>query len=44
MTADTLKVCRSKLKIAQLKEAFYLAMCTEESSNVFYVVSMCERS
>lgn len=34
ITADTLKVYRSKLKIDQLKETSYLTMCTEEPSKV----------
>lgn len=36
ITADTLKVYRSKLKIDQLKKTSYLAMCTEEPSNVSF--------
>lgn len=36
ITADTLKVYRSKLKIDQLKKTSYLAMCTEETSNVSF--------
>lgn len=36
ITADTLKIYRSKLKIEQLKKTSYLAMCTEESSNVSF--------
>lgn len=36
ITADTLKVYRSKLKINQLKRTSYLAMCTKESSNVSF--------
>ncbi len=36
ITADTLKVYRSKLKIDRLKKTSYLAMCTEETSNVSF--------
>ena len=36
ITADTLKVYRSNLEIDQLKKTSYLAMCTEESSNVTF--------
>lgn len=36
ITADTLKVYRSKLQIDQLRETSYLTMCTEESSNVSF--------
>lgn len=36
ITADTLKVYRSKLKIDKLKKTSYLAMCTEVLSNVSF--------
>lgn len=36
ITPDTLKVYRSKLKIEQLKRTSYLAICTEEPSNVSF--------
>ena len=36
ITADTLKVYRSNLKIARLKTTSYLTMCTEKPSNVSF--------
>lgn len=36
ITADTLKVYRSNLKIDALRQTSYLAICTEESSNVSF--------
>jgi len=36
ITADTLKVYRSKLTIDQLKKTSYLIMCTDEPSNVSF--------
>ena len=36
ITADTLKVYRSNLKIDMFKKTSYLALCTEESSNVSF--------